>query len=205
LNRITWDRPSLPLFAFPFSLFAVGLSAALLGAETFPQLEHGRTINTMAIALLLAIPAIFLIAFGLDNSISANLWRLFWSFSLVAYLIHIGYALAYMDKIYYLTGDGLFKAFIARYGWFVATFNVVLTIWWVCDVVLAWFAERRFWVDVQRILLGIAFVIAAIVATTPADQRKLQVLAILLAITFVLALVLRLALRHFGRAFHSPT
>jgi hypothetical protein len=186
----------MPVFAVPFFLFSAGLTGALFGAELAPQLELGRAIYTMGVSLFLALPALFLFSFGLDSALAANSWRLFWSFSLLAYLIHVAYALAYMGKVFYLTGQSLPHAFISRYGWFVAIFNSILTVWWICDVALAWFsASAARWIFMQRLLLNLAVAVAALVATFPKDQRRLQFMAIAMAATFVVGALLRLALR----------
>ena len=187
-----WETPTRGAFSASFLIFAVAIAVALLGAELGDNLDLYRTLYAMAAAMLLALPALFLYALGIDRPAARNLWRLFWSFAFLAYAVHLIYALLFLYKLYYLEGSGPFAAMLDRYGIVVAVLNIIITLWWALDVVLAWLGRTDNWVTVQRILIQILVLGAGLVAVMPAAERRLEALAYLMVAAAILGLLGRL-------------
>lgn len=184
-----WQRPSLGIFAASFFLFGVAIAVALLGPEVQNNLDLYRTLYAMGAAIALAVPAILLYALGLDRPSLRNLWRLFWSFALVAYLVHLIYAILLLYKLYYLTGSSAWGAMLSHYGLALAGFNILISVWWVADVVLAWSGLARTWITIERMVVQLLVVAGALVAVTPAAENNLAPLAYALGMALVFGLV----------------
>lgn len=164
-----WAPVGLGVFALAFTPFALGSSYALLAAELSKDLELARTLNAMTATMLLTLPALFLYAMGADNGPARNLWRLFWSFAFLAYLVHLGYALAWMSKLYTLVeGVGLWGAVLDRYGLAIAAANLIITLWWALDVVWSWLELEMEWIAWQRAAIQLVVLTGAFVAALPA-------------------------------------
>ena len=165
------DRPSQSAFTFgelAFSLlvFALLMTLALVGAYALPfadlpQLHLQRAVGTIWATVLLTLPAYYLYARGRGDGSGYRVWRLFWTFALIAYLIHIAYGLFFIQRLYTGTGEGLFSALYADQGSFIATVNLVLGAWWLLDVGMAWTLRERWyrWLAIERFLLHVAFLV----------------------------------------------
>jgi hypothetical protein len=192
ITQAPWTRPGLGLFAASFFLFGVAIAVALLGPELSTNLELFRTLYAMGAAIALAVPAIFLYALGLDRPSLRNLWRLFWTFALVAYLVHLVYALVFLYKLHYLAERSAWEAMIVHYGAALAAFNILISVWWFVDVVLAWCGPTRRWVALQRMVVQLLVVAGALVAVIPATENHLAPLAYALGMALVFGLVGRI-------------
>jgi hypothetical protein len=193
IGSASWQRPRLEIFAVAFFPFAVALAVSLLGPELRNNLEEFRTLYTMGAALVLAMPAIFLYALGLDRPATRNLWRLFWTFALIAYLVHLVYAVLFLYNLYYLEGTGAFAAVVRHYRVPLAALNVAISLWWLADVVVAWLGLKGRWVAIERIAIQLLVVVGALVAVMPPAENHLAPLAYALAAALIVGLL--------GRAF----
>ncbi len=186
-----WQRPSLGAVAASFFPFAVATSLAILGSELRENLDLYRTLYTMGVAMLLTLPALFVYALGIDRPETRNLWRLFWTFALIAYLIHLGWSLLYLDKLSYLQGSGPLLAVVAHYGIALTVLNVLITLWWACDVALAWTGLRVPWVAWQRLAIQGLVVVGCLVAALPAADNHTTPLAYAMVAVVLLGLICR--------------
>jgi hypothetical protein len=135
-----------------FVPFGLGLVAAIWYAEASQDLRLFRTLYTVRVALLLAIPALVLFPFRDRAPGVRNAWRLFWSFSFLAYAAHFAYAWFGVFGGQLATArlhHELFKVpesptildlVIAHQGPFVAYCNLAVTGLWLLDILLAWLA-----------------------------------------------------------------
>jgi hypothetical protein len=133
-----------------FVPFGLGLVAAIWYAEASQDLRLFRTLYTIRVALLLAIPALVLFPFRDRAPGVRNAWRLFWSFSLLAYLVHLAYAWfgvfggqletarLHHELFNVPERPTILDLVIAHQGTFVAYSNLVVTGLWLLDVLLAW-------------------------------------------------------------------
>lgn len=147
-------------FTVAFVPFAILLGAALVAAEQTVDAGFYRTVYTIWVTAALVIPA--LCAFVLPNGTPHRraIWLLFWTFAFLAYIVHLCYA---VFSVYH----GSFAEFLAGQGVFPAVNNVIFTLWWLLDVVLAWFYRDDVrWVRIQRIAahwyIGLTFVASTV-------------------------------------------
>lgn len=138
---------TLGQFTVSFVPFALLLPAALLGANMQMDVGLYRTIYTIWVTTLLVIPAFCAFTLPGDSPRKHNIWLLFWTFSWIVYIVHTLYAVFYFYQ-------ANFQAFVAGQTVFGAITNVIFTIWWTVDVLIAWFGKRQDgWVHKQRVAL----------------------------------------------------
>lgn len=192
--------------AFSLLIFALLMTIALVGAYALPfsdppQLHLQRTVGTIWATALLTLPAYYLYVRGRGDGSGFRVWRLFWSFALIAYLIHIAYGAFFIQRLYTGTGEDLFGALYAKQGSLIATVNLVLAAWWLIDVGMSWTLRERWyrWLGIERFLLHLAFLGTFAVSaylfgrTTP----------LLLAGLLVVGIVVGLLVRFLGRPRHA--
>src|SRR5262249_19050743 len=125
-------RITLADFTIPFVSFGALLGVALLAAETQMDLGMARTVYTIWVTPALVTPALCAFALPGNTDRVRNAWLLFWTFSFFSYLVHAGYA-------FFSVYEGSVQQFLAGQGTPAAIINVIFTIWWAVDVLLAWF------------------------------------------------------------------
>ncbi len=143
------------LLCLTFVPFGLGLVAAIWYAELSENLLFYRAIYTVRLALILAIPALVLFPFRLRSPGIRNAWRLFWTFSFIAYAIHFAYswfgvfggqvetARLHPELFHVPENPTILDLVIAHQGTFVAYSNFVVMALWLIDVVVAWFERGR--------------------------------------------------------------
>ncbi len=156
--RYPIDLLDITLTFVPFGLL---LGAALLAGETADDPTMSRTVYTIWATTVLVTPALCAFALPGDSARKRSLWILFWTFAFLAYIVHMLYALF---GVY----QGSFQEFIAGQGVFPAIINVIFTLWWAFDVLLAWFHDDApRWVQVQRIaahvFIGLTFFASTVI------------------------------------------
>jgi hypothetical protein len=145
---------TLPQFTYTFVPFAILLSAALLAAEATLDLPQFRMIYSIWVSLGLAIPALCLYILPNGTQARRNYMTLFWTFAYCAYLVHFYFA----AFVHY---HGSLPEMFANQGLKIAGPNLLVTVWWGFDVVLAWTTDSASrWIRVQRALVH--FLVAAI-------------------------------------------
>ena len=151
----------LPDVTFSFIPFGLLLGAALLLPENAPDPTMARTVYTIWVTTVLVTPALCAFALPGSSPHKRAVWLLFWSFAFAAYVVHALYA-------YFGVYGGSFQRFLTGQGVLPAIVNVVFTLWWTLDVLLAWLHDDRpKWVRVQRvaahIFIGLTFFASAVI------------------------------------------
>ena len=133
------SRPSFAAFAWSFVPFALALTAANLAAETSRDLPLYRAVYSIWVCMALALPALLLAAlYDLRRAPPAvyNVWRLFWTFSYLAYLAHFYFA------VWGFFGGDVAQIF-RRQTPLVAGTNFALTGLWGVELVGVWLGLGR--------------------------------------------------------------
>jgi hypothetical protein len=146
LVQLTWTF-------VPFALF---VTIALLYPELSQNLRLFRTIYLIRASLLLTVPALVLLPFLRHGSAARNLWRLFWTFGLIAHLAHLAYAVFFVfgdqletarlhPDLYGLSKDNvsIYSLMVEQQRAPVVWGNIAATVVWLVDVLLAWFCDYR--------------------------------------------------------------
>lgn len=154
-------RITLPEFTLSFVPFALLLSAALLAPETKMDLGFYRTVYTIWATTALVTPALCAFMLPGDSQSKQNIWILFWTFAFIAYLVHVYYAIFY---VYH----GSLHEILAGQGRFAALNNLIFTVWWAFDLVLAWlYSGNAKWVWNQRVAahvyIGLTFFLSTVI------------------------------------------
>lgn len=165
-------------------------SALLIFIAVFTARAHMDQLLTEVINSARATMILFTATIGLytlpdEWPAKRNYWLLLWTFSFVAYLIHLYFSL-------FLFFHGSVSAIFTFQGALMATTNLVITAWWIFDVTLAWFSENEEgWVRVERtalhILLLITFVLTAVDFRSPDTKEPLVLFLSLLQVAAVAA------------------
>lgn len=147
-NGSSYRNFTLGQFTVSFVPFALLLSAALFGALMQMDVGLYRTVYTIWVTTILVIPAYCAFTLPGDSPRKHNVWLLFWTFAYIVYIIHMLYA---VFSVYH----GSFKEMVVgQEGIRNVLLNVIFTVWWTVDVLLAWFGKRQDgWVHKQRVAL----------------------------------------------------
>jgi hypothetical protein len=178
-------RITLADFAIPFVSFGLLLGAALMAAETKMDLGMARTVYTIWATAALVTPALCTFALPGNSDRLRNAWILFWTFSLIAYLVHAGYA-------FFSVYEGSTKEFLEGQGTSPAIVNVIFTLWWILDVLLAWFyrSDAR-WLRRQRVGAHIFVGLTFMVSTVFLKHGFINVIGIALTVSVIVCLMVR--------------
>jgi hypothetical protein len=193
-----------------FVPFGLGLVAAILYAELSQDLRLFRTIYAIRVSLLLAIPALALFPFRDGSPGIRNAWRLFWTFSFLAYAVHFAYAwfgvfggqvaTATLHPTLFKVGENptILDLVVAHQGAFIVYSNFAVTGLWLLDTILAWLAGgargsgRTVVVSIHVLTwlyVLVSFVIASVVF---AKNNTILVMGWVMVGVVALSLVLRL-------------
>jgi hypothetical protein len=147
-------------FTLSFALFGVGIAAAVVVSLTEQNLNVYRAKFAAWVSLALAGPAICAYVLGLSSPARWSFWRWFWTFGYLAYLVHFYYAI----RAFHFSPDDVY----AKQGAVIATTNLVVTVWWGLDVLLAWVAPRDArLIEFERLLItaltAVSFFLASVV------------------------------------------
>ncbi len=150
-NRSSKPCVTLVQFTWAFVPFALLISVALLYPEASQNLRLFRTIYLIRASLLLVLPALVFfpfIGFGVEVR---NLWRLFWTFGLIAHLAHLGYAVFFVfgdqletarlyPDLYGLSSNNVsvYRLIVEQQTSVVVWSNIAVTGFWLLDAALAW-------------------------------------------------------------------
>jgi hypothetical protein len=138
--------------ALTFVPFGLGLVFAIWYAELQTNLRLYRAIYTIRLSLLVSLPALSLFPFRDRTPSLRNIWRLFWTFGMLAYLVHFAYAWfgvfggqletarLYPDLFKVAPNPTVLDLVIEHQGMQIAYSNLILTGLWFLDVALAWIA-----------------------------------------------------------------
>ena len=192
-------RITLSDFTIAFVIFGVLLGAALMAAETQMDLGMARTVYTIWVTAALVIPALCAFALPGNSERIRNTWLLFWTFSFFAYLVHMAYAIF---SVYH----GSRKEFLAGQGIAPAIINVIFTVWWTLDVVLAWFYHKDArWVRIERVAGHIFIGLTFAASTIFLKHGFVNVIGIVLAASVIICLMIRFDARRSARQQSAAT
>jgi hypothetical protein len=172
-------------FSIAFVPFAVLLGAALLAAETTLDLGFYRTVYTIWATTALVTPALCAFALPADSNRRRNIWLLFWTFSFLVYLVHMGYA---VFSVYH----GRAREFLDGQGVFPSIINVLFTVWWAIDLSLVWiFASDARWVRIERAAAHVFIGLTFFASTVILKRGFINVLGILMTASVLVCLMVR--------------
>jgi hypothetical protein len=178
-------RITLADFTIPFVSFGVLLGAALMAAETQMDLGMARTVYSIWATAALVTPALCAFALPGNSDRLRNAWILFWTFSLVAYLVHAGYA-------FFSVYEGSVTQFLSGQGIPAAIVNVIFTVWWILDVLLAWFSRSQArWLRIERVGAHIFVGLTFMVSTVFLKHGFINVIGIVLTGSVIICLMAR--------------
>jgi hypothetical protein len=157
-------KPTLHQLTLAFVPFALMLSASILVAVLQPAVAYARARFLIWTALVLATPALVEYVLSYDRKPLSNYWRLFWSFGLIVYLVHLHYGFGVLFH-----GD--FSAVLVSQGSVVAISNFAATGLWSLDALLSWITRQRpAWILAVRflthLLLFVSFFLSAVIFHT---------------------------------------
>lgn len=194
---LTPYRMTLADFTIPFVSFCVLLGIALMAAETQMDMGMARTVYTIWVTAALVTPALCAFALPGNSQRIRNTWLLFWTFSFIAYLFHMGYAIF---SVY----EGSMQKFLAGQGIFAAINNVIFTLWWALDVLLAWFYRRDTrWLRIERVAAHIYIGLTFILSTVFLKHGFINAIGIVLTASVIICLMMRFDARHNAEAARS--
>ncbi|MDX1500851.1 MAG: hypothetical protein R3325_00710 [Thermoanaerobaculia bacterium] len=158
--------PTLAQLAWTFGPFGILTLAVVLGAIALPNanVTYNRAVGWIWVSIVFAAPALVIWTVGAYRRPLSNLWRLSWTFSAVAYLLHF-----WITQFRIYQGD--VGAVFANQGTVVALSNYLVTVVWTLDVVLAWATRRPDgwigWVRTASHLLVFVSIVTSSVAFRP--------------------------------------
>jgi hypothetical protein len=182
---VTSYNITLADFTIAFVPFGFLLGAALLAAENTMDLGFYRTVYTIWATTALVTPALCAFALPGESARQTNIWLLFWTFSFVTYLVHMGYALL---SVYH----GSVQEFLNGQGVFPAIINIIFTLWWALDLCLAWFflSDAR-WVRIERVATHIFIGLTFFTSTVILKHGFINVLGILMTAAVLVCLMVQ--------------
>jgi hypothetical protein len=192
-------RMTLEDFTIPFVSFCVLLGVALMAAETQMDMGMARTVYTIWATAALVTPALSAFALPGNSQRIRNTWLLFWTFSFIVYLVHAGYAIF---SVY----GGSMQNFLTGQGIFAAINNVIFTLWWLLDVLLAWFYHHDArWLRIERVAAHIYIGLTFVASTVFLKHGFINVIGLVLTASVIICLMMRFDARSNAKAGWSAT
>jgi hypothetical protein len=202
-----------------FVPFGLGLVAAIWYAELSQDLRLFRTLYSVQVALLLAIPALALFPFRDRAPGVRNAWRLFWTFGFLAYAVHFAYAWfgvfggqiatarLHPGLFHVPTHPTILDLVIAHQGTFVAYSNFAVTGLWLLDILLAWLGggargPARTTITAIHALSWLYVLVSFVIASIVFSKNNT---ILILGWTLVGVVALALLIRLFSREPHSAS
>jgi hypothetical protein len=184
-------------FTIPFFSFGVLLGVALVAAETQMDMGMARTVYTIWVTAALVTPALCAFALPGNSQRIRNVWLLFWTFSFIAYLFHMGYAIF---SVY----EGSMQKFLIGQGVFAAINNVAFTLWWTLDVLLAWFYHQDArWLRIERVAGHIYIGLTFVLSTVFLKHGFINVIGLIMTASVIICLMMRFDARRNAQADRS--
>lgn len=184
MPNTTTLRPTFSQFANAFVPFGLLLCVAMLLPEAEQNLLKGRVAYSVWASLILVTPALCLYSLPnptLQRRIYANL---FYTLAYLAYLVH-----------FYYTVFGMFGGFEGMWQSFphpIAISNLLLTVWWPVDIVLAWKnppAAR--WLTIEHFLARAFVFLSFFLSSVIFLAGRVTVLGIAMTVAVAICLLIR--------------
>jgi Animal haem peroxidase len=131
------------------------------GTSDHTNVNYWRTINSIAVCLLLLGPAFSLFVLRRPGGPGGE-WVMFWTAAYLAFVAHLGTGLLGLFGGHF---EWVFKDVVAPprvthpYG------DTLTSVWWTADVVLAWTGSRLVWVQFERGLLHAVLFVSAVMSS----------------------------------------
>ena len=178
------ENISLAEWTHTYVPFGILITLALMAAEMAQNLVHQRMVYSIWVALLFLIPAICLYLLPGVSSRKIHYWLLFWTFSFASYFVYFYYSVF----VFY----GSIGAVYEGQGALIASSNFLVTLWWMFDLLLAWFSSSESkWIRIQRtgahIYITLTFFMSSVILVGGPVSRAL---GMILAASVVICLIL---------------
>ena len=194
-------RPTLAQVTHTFVPFALLLSLALMAPELPQVLEQKRTVYTIDattyyravysiwVTMAFLIPAVVLYFLPGESERKRQYARLFWTFGLLAYLVHFHYTVGVVFH------DSLREVYAAQ-GVIIATSNLLVTVWWAFDVILSWMPSlRAAWVPRERTLVRLYIPLTFFISAVVIKHGVVRLLGIVMTVAILVSLAKRVLRR----------
>jgi hypothetical protein len=170
-------------------LLAILVAIAFLAAAVSANVLFSQVLYTVRVTMVLFTITMCLYVLPHASTQRANYWLLFWSASFVSYAIHVYYS-------FFKFFHGSITEFYGAQGAFVATLNVIVTVWWLFDMVVVWGSDSvPKWMRIQRtgiqVLIWLLFFLSTVILHA-VDQKQLFV--IILGVLQTVAILICLAI-----------
>ncbi len=177
---------TLSALTYTFVPFSILTALAIFLAESRQDIVLGRAIYTILETYLLATPALCLYILGLQQSKRYTYWLLFWTFAGLAYAMHVYWT-------FFGIFDGQIEKMFTKQGLAIAGTNVVITLWWMIDLALAWLINsNQGWIRVQRTGIQSLFFLAAMFVGVFRKQGVITWLSIAMSVAVVTCAIIRI-------------
>jgi hypothetical protein len=150
-----------------------------------------KLLYTARLTLFLFNIALCLFILPGSSETRMKFWLLFWTGSFISFLIHIYFS-------YFIFFGGSIAKFYDSQGVFVATLNLLITFWWLLDIILSWTSNSNSkWIMVQKtgihILLFATFFSSTVIFHA-VDNKEIFVVVMgaLLGISALVCLYIRI-------------
>jgi hypothetical protein len=185
-----WDSITFGQVAVSVVTFGALLALGFYEASTRDNILFHQVLNTVRVTMVLFGVAMCLFVLPGTSDQRTTYWLLFWTVSFLSYVVHVFVAFGFYFH-------ASFSEFYGAQGAFVATTNLVITVWWLLDVVLSWTTIRAAWVTTQRIGIHVLILLTFFVSTVifhAADNKEtiVIVLGVLQALAVLICYVIRL-------------
>ena len=166
------------------------MAIAFLAAAATANVLFSQVLYTVRVTMVLFTITMCLYVLPKASTKRANDWLLFWSASFLSYAIHVYYS-------FFKFFHGSIAEFYGAQGAFVATLNVIVTVWWLFDMVVVWVTDSMSkWISIQRtsiqVLIWLLFFLSTVILHA-VDQKQLFV--IILGVLQTVAILICLAIR----------
>lgn len=172
-------------------VLALLLVVAFVEAQTRQNILFHQVLNTVRVTMVLFGVAMCLFVLPGVSEKRDTYWLLFWTVSLISYLVHV-----YVSFVIYFHAS--LDEFYAKQGPLVATVNIVTTVWWLLDVLLAWFSTTPAkWVSIQRtiihwLILFLFFLSTVILHSVDNKETFVVILGIAQALSVLICFIIRI-------------
>ncbi len=170
---------------------ALLLVVAFVEAETRENILFHQVLNTVRVTMVLFGVAMCLYVLPDESGKRMNSWLMFWTVSFVSYVIHVYFS-------FVLFFHASIQEFYSTQGALVATTNIVVTIWWLLDILLAWFTDSApKWITVERttiklIILFLFFLSTVILHAVDNKETVVIILGAAQALAVLVCWVIRI-------------
>jgi hypothetical protein len=187
------EARSIPIsqIASGMVILSILLVAGFVEAASRDNVLFHQVLNTVRVTMVLFAVAMCFFVLPDTSGKNARSWLLFWSLSFVSYLVHVYFSFV----LFFHTSIG---EFYSSQGVFVATTNIIITVWWLCDVLLSWLSTSDAkWIRMERIIIHLLILFTFFLSTVilhAVDNKEtiVIVLGVLQVLSVLICYIIRL-------------